>query len=358
MPTVFLCEPGWEGALADELRRTWLKPGRASDVAASAAGRVVANVESGASSPAADPIVAFASQVLSDAVPCTAASISQWADVACARISARLDQASAPWRLHVFATPFPDGSTGAGRAKLVRDALVAKLREVRRRLLRRMNDAAEAAWLPDEALVQVSLTSSSEGYISIADADMRQAWRHVVSPFVGGLIEPAVDKLAPSRAFAKLVEAERRLGRSIRPGETCVDLGSSPGSWAYTALHRGALVTAIDRSPLRDDLMSNPRLTFLKADAFEYFPSQPVDWLLSDIIAFPDRICELLARWLGERRCRAFCVTVKFRGREDDAELERVKDVLRGSGYRFGLRRLTANKNEACAYGEMVSGEW
>lgn len=353
MPTVFICDSGWEAALADELRRTWVKPGRESDVRASAAGHVVANVPSDAV--IADPIVAFASQVLAEAEPCAAASISQWADAACERISDRLDQLAVPWRLHVSATPFADGSSGAGRAKLVRDALVAKLREVRRRLLRRMNDAAEGPWLPDEALVQVLLTSPGEGFISVAEADRRQAWRHVVSPFVGGLIEPAVDKLAPSRAFAKLVEAELRLGRQIRRGESCVDLGSSPGSWAYTALQRGAVVTAIDRSPLRDDLMGNPRLTFLKTDAFEYFPADPIDWLLSDIIAFPDRICELLARWLGERRCRAFCVTVKFRGRDDDAELERVKDVLRSSGYRFGLRRLTANKNEACAYGSYDS---
>ena len=353
MPTVLTCESSWEAALAGELQRVWISSGGARNADASADGRVVVNVDAGINNAGADPIVAFASQVLPEAVACTAASISQWADAACERISARLDQLSVPWRLHVFATPFADGSTGLGRTKLVRDALLTKLREVRRRLLRRMNEDIEGAWLPDEALVQVFLTSPGEGFVSVAEADIRQAWRHVVSPFVGGLIEPAVGKQAPSRAFAKLVEAELRLGRRIQPGETCVDLGSSPGSWAYTALKRGALVTAIDRSPLRDDLMGDPSLTFLKTDAFEYFPAAPVDWLLSDIIAFPDRICELLARWLGERRCRAFCVTVKFRGRDDDAELERVKDVLRGSGYRFGLRRLTANKNEACAYGEL-----
>lgn len=104
--------------------------------------------------------------------------------------------------------------------------------------------------------------------------------------------------------------------------------------------------------------MANARLTFLKTDAFEYFPAEPVDWLLSDIIAFPDRICELLARWLGERRCRAVLRHREISRHNDDAELERVKDVLRGSGYRFGLRRLTANKNEACTLGEVVSGEW
>lgn len=97
---------------------TWIEPGRESGADASAAGRVVASVEPGGNAAAAEPIVAFASQVLPEAVPCAAASISQWADAACEQISARLDQVSTPWRLHVFATPLADGSTGTGRAKL------------------------------------------------------------------------------------------------------------------------------------------------------------------------------------------------------------------------------------------------
>jgi 23S rRNA C2498 (ribose-2'-O)-methylase RlmM len=52
----------------------------------------------------------------------------------------------------------------------------------------------------------------------------------------------AADKATPSRAYAKLVEAKLRLGRAIRAGETCVDLGASPGSWTYVAVTRGARV--------------------------------------------------------------------------------------------------------------------
>jgi 23S rRNA (cytidine2498-2'-O)-methyltransferase len=352
MPAVFACEPDWSEALAAELRRT-LAPGEGSlkiDVASP--GCVVADFGDDPKLAAAEPIVAFAEQTLPAAEACRAASVSQWAEAATRRSSDRLDALDVPWRLHVFSTPFADGSSGAGRAKLVEQAIVERMREVRRRLLRRRNEDSTAAWRPNEALVQVLLTAPDAGWISVVDTGEREAWRYCVSPFVAGRIEPAEDKLAPSRAFAKLVEAERRLGRQIAAGETCVDLGASPGSWSYTALRRNALVTAVDRSPLRDDLMADPGLTFVRGDAFAYWPEQPVDWLLSDVIAFPDRICEMLSRWLGERRCRRFCVTIKFRGRDDDAELEQVKQVLRTSGYRFGLRRLTANKNEACAFGE------
>lgn len=346
---VFTCEPGWEPALADELRRTL-----GTDIALDDDGIAIASgrVELAAAQLiAASPTIAFSQQCMAESEPVRATSIGQWADAICERISAKLDSADVPWRLHIFALPFADGSTGFRRCELIHAKLVEKLKQVRKRILRRMNAEAESPWLVEEAIVQVLLTSPTEGFVSIADAATHHVLRRVVSRFIGGEIEPAVDKLAPSRAFAKLVEVERRLNRPIRAGETCVDLGASPGSWTYTALERGAKVTAIDRSPLRDDLMSNPRLEFVQTDAFRYAPATPVDWLLSDIIAFPDRIRDLLADWLGSRRCRFFCVTVKFRGRDDDAELESVKRVLAGSGYEYCLRRLNANKNEATAYG-------
>lgn len=344
MRYVFTCEPGWEAPLSDELERTLGVAG----AGAAEAGRVELVLAQEFDS---SPTIAFARQCLPDATPVEAESIGQWADAACERISAKLDALEVPWRLHIFATPFADGSTGFRRCRLIEAKLLEKLKQVRRRLARRMQPNAQAPWADDEALVQILLTSPESGYVAICSAATRRILRRCVSRFVGGDVEPAVDKLAPSRAFAKLVEAETRLGRPIREGETCVDLGASPGSWTYTAIQRGASVTAIDRSPLRDDLMSHPRMQFLQTDAFRYAPPGPIDWLLSDIIAFPDRIRELLADWLGSRRCRFFCVTVKFRGRDDDAELESVKRVLETSGYEYCLRRLNANKNEATAYG-------
>lgn len=351
---LFTCEPGWEAPLAAELQRTLASSsadGVLSVVAAS--GRVEVAIADEIRSP---PTVAFARQCLPNALPVEATSIGRWADVACERISERLDAVDVPWRLHLYATPFADGTTGFRRCKLIEAKLLEKLKQVRRRLARRMQPNAEEPWADDEALVQILLTSAEAGYVSVCDAATRRILRRCVSRFIAGDIEPAVDKLAPSRAFAKLVEAETRLGRPIRAGETCVDLGASPGSWTYTAIQRGARVTAIDRSPLRDDLMRHPRLEFLQTDAFRYAPPEPIDWLLSDIIAFPDRIRDLLADWLGARRCRFFCVTVKFRGRDDDAELESVKRVLEASGYEYCLRRLNANKNEATAYGYLPDG--
>ena len=141
------------------------------------------------------------------------------------------------------------------------------------------------------------------------------------------------------------------LGQEIAAGQTCVDLGSSPGSWAYLALGRGARVVAVDRSPLRGDLIAHPALTFVRGDAFRFQPAEPVDWLLCDVVARPEPIIELLQRWIERGWCPRFVVTIKFQGAEDDAKLEPLKKWLDEAGIEFILRRLTHNKNEVTAMG-------
>ncbi len=97
--------------------------------------------------------------------------------------------------------------------------------------------------------------------------------------------------------------------------------------------------------------MRHPDVTFVKGDAFAYEPPQPVDWLLCDVAAFPQRTLELLAQWLGQHWCRNFVVTTKFRGSEGYELLPAYKQLLRDSGYEFQLRRLNANKNEMTSMG-------
>ena len=163
----------------------------------------------------------------------------------------------------------------------------------------------------------------------------------------------ARDIRPPSRAYQKLVEAQTRLGVKMKPGEAVVDLGASPGGWTFVALEQGARVTAVDRSPLRDDLQRHAQLSFVKGDAFAYTPQAPVDWLVCDLIAFPERTVELLRKWLGGGLCDRFVVTVKFRGDEDYALVDEVKRVLATYASEYWLRPLTHNKNELTAMGRV-----
>jgi len=297
------------------------------------------------------PCVAFAAQCLPDALEVSAPSISQWAAKTVQWLIERLYGYNGSWRLHVFCVPTTQRHVTPARCRYIEQAVADLLRKKQRRLLRTWNRDPKPLALPDEGLLQLALRTSTVGYWSAIAPDRWHDLRRCVSRFPGGVVEVPADRQAPSRAFAKLAEVELRLARPIVAGETCVDLGSSPGSWAYWALRRGAHVVAIDRSPLRDDLMHNDRLTFLQADAFHYQPAEPVDWLLCDVIAFPSRVIELAERWLARGWCRHFCVTIKFRGRGEYSKIDSLKADLEAGGHDFYLRRLTANKNEVTLFG-------
>jgi 23S rRNA (cytidine2498-2'-O)-methyltransferase len=329
------------------------------------------------------PYLAFARQVLPDAREQRAASIKAWAAILAEAVVGVLPD-DAPWSLHVI--PFREvvsssrqgarawhsrARTGAAhaereqvrqgaglnRCRLIGEALVELLQKRRRHLLRglrkssTMPNAQPAPFSADEALVQLLLTSPEAGYLSVASAPLPFSARHVLSHFPGGQVPPAIDKQAPSRAFAKLVEAELRLGRRISARETCVDLGAAPGSWTYVAARRGARVTAVDRSELRGDLMRSKGVRFHQGDAFRFEPAAPVDWLICDVIAAAERSAELLLRWLRQGWCQNFVVTLKLDDSGSEGVLNRLKQELPALTGELGLSKLCANKKEVCAFG-------
>jgi 23S rRNA (cytidine2498-2'-O)-methyltransferase len=301
---------------------------------------------------ATPPPLVFARQFLPDAEEKDAASINAWAQQLFEGVTGRMPEGQ-PWQLHV-APHYGEGGAGENRCRFIREAFGELLQRRRRRLLKQLQPAPEP-FTPDTSLAQLLLTSPGRGFLSIAVAPRPHEWRRVMSPFPKGEVPVASDKAAPSRAFAKLVEAEQRLGRRIGAGETVVDLGASPGSWTYVALRRGARVIAVDRSPLRDDLMRHPRLQFRRGDAFKFAPETPVDWLICDVIAAPQRSIDLVLDWVRARRCRRFVVTIKFKGHGEYAVLEPLKSALPPLCDEFFLLRLCANKNEACAFGTVAN---
>ena len=296
-------------------------------------------------------LLAFARQTLPDAVEVQAASINAWADKIINSIAGVFPDEQ-PWRLHLW-PQYGEGRAGLHRCELIYASLAERLKKRRRHLLRSLIDS-DAAFDAQTSLVQCILTSPETGWLSTVVAPRAFALRSLVSSFPRGEVPLADDKSAPSRAFTKLVEAEQRLGKRIERGETCVDLGASPGSWSYVAIQRGAHVIAVDRSELREDLMRSPRLRFETADAFKYQPPQTVDWLVCDVIAAPQRSIDLLLEWLREKRMRQFIVTIKFKGHDEYALLETLKRDAAPLCAEFHLTRLCANKNEVCAFGSTL----
>jgi 23S rRNA (cytidine2498-2'-O)-methyltransferase len=294
------------------------------------------------------PTLVFLRQFLPDADEKHAASIGEWSRHLFSAVIDCLPERQ-PWRLHLM-PHYGDANAGVNRCRLIREALFELLHRKRRGLMKSLEDAP-VRFESGTSLVQLLLLAPDHGFVSIAPAPLPFQFPRLISPFAKGELPVASDKAAPSRAFAKLVEAELRLGIRIAKGESCVDLGACPGSWSYVALQRGARVIAVDRSPLREDLMQDRRMAFRQGDAFSYEPPAAMDWLLCDVIAAPDRSIDLLLRWLERGWTRHFVVTIKFKGQEDYGELERLKRELPLHCSEFFITRLCANKNEACAFG-------
>ena len=137
------------------------------------------------------------------------------------------------------------------------------------------------------------------------------------TPFVNGECVFQEDHIGPpSRAYLKLWEALTRLGHWPGPGQRCLDLGASPGGWTWVLARLGACVTAIDKAPLAPLVAAMPGVTQRLDSAFA-LPPEPVDWLFSDVIAYPDRLLALVRRWIDAKAARHIICTIKFQGATD-----------------------------------------
>ena len=164
------------------------------------------------------------------------------------------------------------------------------------------------------------------------------------SPFADGEARFKENKTEPpSRAYLKLWELFTVHGVRPRKGEHCIDLGASPGGWTWVLASLGCKVTAVDRSPLADEVARLPGVTFVKGNAFTAEPKDfaGVDWMFSDVICYPEQIEELIGKWRASGLCRNFVCTVKFKGATDHEVAKRLAAI---PGTR--LQHLFHNKHE------------
>lgn len=300
--------------------------------------------------------LALASQCLVRPTLLTASSVSQIARAAFDALMESLKTHDGPWRMHVFTHPEEGAPVSPRRCVLVEHAIQELLHKKQRRLERTCVKDVTAPTSPDEALFQVLAVAQDAAYCSTTLPSDKRVTADVLSRFAGGVAPVPDDQRPPSRAYRKLLETELHMGVQISEGERCVDLGGSPGGWTFIAADRGAHVVSVDRSPLRDDLMASPLVEFVKGDAFRYAPDEQVDWLLCDVAAVPERSIEMLDEWLGEKRCRRFCVTLKLKGDDPFGPVDAARAMLARHKVHATVRQLAANKNELTVYGSALQG--
>ena len=133
----------------------------------------------------------------------------------------------------------------------------------------------------------------------------------------------------PSRAYLKLQEALTLLHHDFgvpfpAPGDRCFDAGACPGGWTWVLRQCGAEVFAVDRSELHPSLMRDPKVTFLAHDAFTLPPRElgAFDWVVSDVICYPDRLLPWVQKWIASGLVRHMVCTIKLQGEVDWSMIE------------------------------------
>jgi 23S rRNA (cytidine2498-2'-O)-methyltransferase len=182
------------------------------------------------------------------------------------------------------------------------------------------------------------------GSWTLLDPDTVLAAPRCSSPFPNGEVNFVEDRAAPpSRAYLKLWELFTLMGEKPRPGELCLDLGSSPGGWTWVLQSLGARVISVDKAPLDPRIAALPGVTMRRESAFALEPEKigGIDWVFSDVVCYPRRLLALVERWLVAGNCRRFVCTLKFQG-PTDHETARRFAAIPGSR----LLHLHQNKHE------------
>lgn len=193
-----------------------------------------------------------------------------------------------------------------------------------------------------------ALPSAPLGSWTLLDRDTLLYSARCSSPFPHGEVRFAEDKEGPpSRAYLKLWELFTLTQRWPSASERCIDLGSAPGGWTWVLATLGARVISVDKAPLDPRVASMPNVEHRQESAFGIDPRsmEPVDWLFSDVICYPQRLYTLVERWIAAGAAKRFVCTIKFQG-ETDHETARRFAAIEGSR----LVHLSANRHELTWY--------
>ncbi len=180
-------------------------------------------------------------------------------------------------------------------------------------------------FLPKKLPFPAPAPSSQLGSWTLLDSHTLFASTHCSSPFAHGEVHFKETRIPPSRAYLKLWELFTRIGKWPKKNDRCLEIGASPGGWTWVLQQFGACVTAVDRAPLDPGIAALPNITALKKDAFSILPSDGLafDWILSDVVCYPDKLLRWVLQWLEAKPKTQFICTLKFQGQDE-------YDIIRG----------------------------
>lgn len=336
---VYLCSPGFEPTLAEELS---VEKSRGAEHA----GLIVVPSRDGPSD------AAFARQVLPGASLIDAVGPSELADALLKHLGPDEDALlSGRGVLHVF----PPDFLRRGSARPEPHPLSSAVDQLGELLSLKIEGRARKRGVePDDRgadrLVQVLLVEGWRAWCSASPlSDENATLTSWPALFAGGHAPVIGYEDAPSSAYRKLVEALGWMTTRPGPDDVVLDLGAAPGGWSYVALANGAEVLAYDRADLARSVAEHPRLKHVRQDAFTSAPLNEASWLLCDVIDAPERSLELIERALACETLKAMVVTVKLKPPVALGPVSAAKGLVRDArrrGWTGRVKHLVHNKHE------------
>ncbi len=91
-------------------------------------------------------------------------------------------------------------------------------------------------------------------------------------------------------------------------------------------------------------LLETGQVKHRRDDGFHFIPTDPVDWMVCDMVESPSRIARLVAKWIAEGWCRESIFNLKLPMKKRWEETLRCREIideaLGGGGYFLRFKHL------------------
>jgi 23S rRNA (cytidine2498-2'-O)-methyltransferase len=165
------------------------------------------------------------------------------------------------------------------------------------------------------------LPSLPMGFWTLWEPNLMIATQDTNNPFPLGEMDFQEDKvMPPSRAYLKLWEFFTLYAPEEIHGGRSIDVGSCPGGWTWVLRTLNFDQTiSVDKAPIEKRIMDLGQIDFKKESAFGLDPKEvgELDWFCSDIICYPERLLNLVKRFMDHGKVKNFVCTIKYQSETD-----------------------------------------
>lgn len=165
------------------------------------------------------------------------------------------------------------------------------------------------------------LPTAPMGFWTLWEPELIYASQETSSPFALGAMDFIEDKvMPPSRAYLKLWEFFTVYAPQARTTGTAIDVGSCPGGWTWVLRTMDFdKVISVDKAPIEKRIMDLGKIEFKGESAFGLDPKDfdEIEWFCSDIICYPERLLNLVKRFMDSGKVRNFVCTIKYQKETD-----------------------------------------